>query len=61
MSEPFGGMEMYNRSFFRTKLGQASMASIAAMVAFVALSTQMHATPAYSAVAVASGVLVEMA
>ncbi len=52
---------MYNRSFFRTKLGQASMASIAAMVAFVALSTQMHATPAYSAVAVASGVLVEMA
>ena len=40
---------MYNRSFFQTKLGQAAMASIAAMVAFVALSTQMHATPALAA------------
>ncbi|WP_086437910.1 hypothetical protein [Altererythrobacter xiamenensis] len=40
---------MYNRSFFQTKLGQAAMASIAAMVAFVALSTQMHASPALAA------------
>lgn len=40
---------MYTRSFFRTKLGHAALASIAAMTAFVALSTQMHATPAYAA------------
>lgn len=52
---------MYDRRFFQTKLGQASLASIAAMVAFVALSTQMHVTPAYSAIAAAPGVLVEMA
>lgn len=36
---------MYNRSFFQTKLGRASAASIAAMVLFVALSTQMHTAP----------------
>ena len=40
---------MYNRSFFQSKLGQAAMASIAAMVAFVALSTQMYASPAFAA------------
>ena len=40
---------MYNRSFFQTKLGQAAMASIAAMAAFVALSTQMQAAPAIAA------------
>lgn len=42
---------MYDRRFFQSKLGQAAMASIAAMVAFVALSTQMHATPALASVA----------
>ena len=42
---------MYNRRFFQTKLGQAALASIAAMAAFVALSAQMQATPAYAAVA----------
>lgn len=52
---------MYNRSFFQTKLGKAAMVSIAAMVAFVALSTQMHANPAYAAAPAAGGVLVEMA
>ena len=52
---------MYNRSFFQTKLGKAALASITAMVAFVALSTQMHATPAYAAIDAASGELVEMA
>lgn len=36
---------MYDSEFFRTKLGQASIASIAAMALFVALSTQMQPTP----------------
>jgi hypothetical protein len=40
---------MYNRAFFQTKLGQAALASIAAMTAFVALSTQMQVSPAYAA------------
>ncbi len=33
---------MYNRSFFGTKLGQASLASIAAMTAMIALTSQMN-------------------
>ncbi|MEO9462307.1 MAG: hypothetical protein ABJ242_06185 [Marinomonas sp.] len=40
---------MDNNSFFQTKLGQASIASVAAMVLFVALSTQMHAEPVMAA------------
>ncbi len=32
---------MYNRNFFATKLDRASLASIAAMTAMIALSTQM--------------------
>ncbi len=36
---------MYNRSFFQTKLGHASMASVGAMVLFVALATQMQFAP----------------
>lgn len=52
---------MYDRRFFQTKLGQAALASIAAMVAFVALSTQMHATPAFAATIGEQSVLVEMA
>lgn len=40
---------MYDRRFFQTKLGQAAIASIAAMAAFVALSTQMQANPALAA------------
>lgn len=40
---------MYDRRFFQSKLGQAALASISAMVAFVALSAQMHATPAFAA------------
>ena len=36
---------MYDRRFFQTKLGQAAIASIAAMCAFVALSTQMQFSP----------------
>ncbi len=37
---------MYDRRFFQTKLGHASLASISAMVLFVALATQMHTAPA---------------
>ena len=33
---------MYNRTFFGTKLGKASLASIAAMTAMIALTTQMN-------------------
>ena len=40
---------MYTRSFFQTKLGQAALASITAMMAFVALSTQLQTPPAYAA------------
>lgn len=40
---------MYDRRFFQTKLGQAAIASIAAMAAFVALSTQMQASPVLAA------------
>ena len=40
---------MYNRRFFQTKLGQAAMASVAAMCAFVALTTQMQVDPAFAA------------
>ena len=32
---------MYNRAFFGTQLGKASLASIAAMTAMIALTTQM--------------------
>lgn len=40
---------MFDRSFLQTKLGQAAIASVAAMCAFVALSTQMQVSPAYAA------------
>ena len=40
---------MYDRRFFQSKLGQASIASVAAMALFVALSGQMQATPAMAA------------
>ena len=40
---------MYDRRFFQTRLGQAALASIAAMAAFVALSSQMQAAPAFAA------------
>lgn len=34
---------MYNRQFFATKLGHAALASIAAMMAMIALSGQLSA------------------
>ena len=40
-----GNHTMYDRSFFQSKVGQAAIASVAAMVAFVALSTQMQMAP----------------
>ena len=40
---------MYDSRFFQTKLGQAAIASIAAMAAFVALSSQLQANPAMAA------------
>jgi hypothetical protein len=38
---------MYDRRFFQTKLGQAAAASMLAMVAFVAMSTQMQMAPVF--------------
>ncbi|MBX7483768.1 hypothetical protein [Qipengyuania qiaonensis] len=35
---------MYNRNFFRSQLGQAAIASIAAMATFVVLSSQIAVT-----------------
>lgn len=32
---------MYNREFFSSQLGKASLASVAAMTAMIALTTQM--------------------
>ncbi|RGP39780.1 hypothetical protein BPTFM16_00054 [Altererythrobacter insulae] len=52
---------MFNREFIQSKLGKASVASIAAMTLFVALSTQMQVATAVAATPLASGVLVEMA
>lgn len=40
---------MFDRSFYQTKLGQAAIASVAAMCAFVALSTQMQVSAPVSA------------
>ncbi|WP_188645047.1 hypothetical protein [Tsuneonella deserti] len=40
---------MFDRRFLQTRLGQAATASIAAMALFVALSSQIQATPAYAA------------
>ena len=43
---------MYDRRFFRSQLGQAALASVAAMVAFVALSGQLQANPSFARSAV---------
>ncbi|MGB7372653.1 hypothetical protein [Pontixanthobacter sp.] len=49
---------MFDRRFFTSKLGQASLVSVAAMCAFVALSTQMQVAPAYAATVHAGTVLI---
>ena len=41
---------MYDRSFFRTQLGQAALASIVAMTAFVMLSSQITVTTPVAAI-----------
>ena len=43
---------MYDRRFFATRLGQAAMASVAAMAMFVMLSTQIAVTAPMAQVAV---------
>ena len=40
---------MFDRPFLRSRLGQAAVASVAAMAVFVALSSQIQATPAFAA------------
>ncbi len=40
---------MYDRRFFQSQLGQAAVASIAAMVVFVALTGQIQASPMLAA------------
>lgn len=52
---------MYDRRFFQTKLGQAAIASIAAMCAFVALSSQLQLSPAYAAQLDCEAAAVELA
>jgi ABC-type sugar transport system permease subunit len=42
-------LTMYDSRFFQSKLGQAAIASVAAMAAFVALSSQIQASPALAA------------
>ena len=42
---------MYDRSFFRTQLGQAAFASIVAMSAFVMLSSHITVTTPVAAIA----------
>jgi len=38
---------MYDRSFFKSKVGKASIGCVAAMCLFVALSTQMQIGPSH--------------
>lgn len=52
---------MYNRAFFRSKLGEAAFASIGAMVAFVALSTQMTASHTHAALIAYDSAVIEIA
>ena len=46
---------MYNRTFFGTQLGKASLASIAAMAAMIALTSQMNLVAETAAVAQPTG------
>ena len=42
---------MYDRSFFKSKVGRAAVACTAAMCLFVALTTQMQIGPAHASIA----------
>ncbi len=44
---------MHDRNFFASRLGQAALASIGAMAAFVVLSTQIAVTAPMAQIAVA--------
>ena len=44
---------MYDRSFFQSKVGKAALACIAAMCAFVAVSTQLQFDPVRASVPMA--------
>lgn len=48
---------MYDRKFFATRLGQAALASIGAMAAFVMLSTQIAVTAPTAHVALTQAVV----
>ncbi|WP_196490073.1 hypothetical protein [Erythrobacter donghaensis] len=48
-------------SFWNTKLGHAAMASIAAMVMMIALSSQLQPTAANAAPLAPAGVTIEIA
>ncbi|MEM1052752.1 MAG: hypothetical protein AAGI28_11720 [Pseudomonadota bacterium] len=55
---------MYTKDFFRTKLGQASLASIVATTAMIAFTTQMNVglkDTHFAQPTVTSPVLVELA
>lgn len=45
---------MYDRNFFQSKVGKAALASIGAMCALVAISTQMQFAPAHASAPMAS-------
>lgn len=44
---------MYDRTFFASRVGQAALASIAAMMVFVVMSTQIAVTAPMGQVAIA--------
>lgn len=52
---------MFDRQFRQTRLGQAAMASTAAMFLFVVLSAQIAAEPAHAAPASQGALIVELA
>ncbi|MGB3471784.1 MAG: hypothetical protein WBA51_13260 [Erythrobacter sp.] len=52
---------MYNRQFWNSKLGQAAMASILAMTAMVALTTQFQSAPGSFMTLTADTATVELA
>ena len=52
---------MYDRKFFDSKLGQAAMASILAMTAMVALTTQFQVAPSSFATIADISMAVELA
>ncbi|MEO0644097.1 MAG: hypothetical protein AAFY47_11895, partial [Pseudomonadota bacterium] len=53
--------KMYDRQFFNSKLGQAALASVLAMTAMIALTSQFQASPSGFASTLELAVAVEMA